>query len=251
MLPGPFPPRAASRGTTARSGPGPVSPRFLCARLGPSPAVCRRHRGVYFWSCRPPDIAEAEGEEKEKRYHDYVSTPGRKVVGSVIHCVGGDGLGIMTAMVIARLMGMNFWEEFWFEYLVGFAALQNGRPEEATRQLGDLKASLAQAESQVAEARAARPDPALWRAYGGAVLVDSLGQRVGTILRVDPERKEAEVLLGLGRDIPVLPDPAARETRRVSLDQLVFGQPHGVGTTVVALPSGDSASTGIAAVLAH
>ena len=34
----------------------------------------------------------------------------------MIHCVGGDGLGIMTAMVIARLLGLSFWQEFWFEY---------------------------------------------------------------------------------------------------------------------------------------
>jgi hypothetical protein len=34
--------------------------------------------------------------------------------------VAGDGLGIMTAMVIARAMQLTFWQEFWFEYLVGF-----------------------------------------------------------------------------------------------------------------------------------
>jgi len=44
----------------------------------------------------------------------------RKVVASATHCVGGDGLGIMTAMVYARLNNFSFWSEFWFEYLVGY-----------------------------------------------------------------------------------------------------------------------------------
>ncbi|MGR3521609.1 DUF4396 domain-containing protein [Paracoccus sp. UBA889] len=38
-----------------------------------------------------------------------------------MHCVGGDGLGIMTAMIVLRLVGVTFWQEFWFEYAVGFA----------------------------------------------------------------------------------------------------------------------------------
>jgi hypothetical protein len=42
-------------------------------------------------------------------------------MGSLIHCVGGDGLGIMTAMVIARFGGFSFWQEFWFEYVAGYA----------------------------------------------------------------------------------------------------------------------------------
>jgi hypothetical protein len=39
----------------------------------------------------------------------------------VIHCVAGDGIGIITAMVIARAVRMSPWQEFWFEYAVGFA----------------------------------------------------------------------------------------------------------------------------------
>ncbi|HVY61690.1 MAG TPA: DUF4396 domain-containing protein [Planctomycetota bacterium] len=60
--------------------------------------------GLYLWASRPP-----LGE-----------TP-KKVLASVMHCVGGDGLGIVTAMVIARLAGFDFWQEYWFEYAVGFA----------------------------------------------------------------------------------------------------------------------------------
>lgn len=76
---------------------------------------------LYLWTCRPPGIGAETGEEAERAHHDYVDRRFRKVTGSVIHCVGGDGLGIMTAMVFARLAGMTFWDEFWFEYAVGFA----------------------------------------------------------------------------------------------------------------------------------
>lgn len=76
---------------------------------------------LYLWTCRPGNIGDVPEDEKADVHHDYVSKSFRKVTGSVIHCVGGDGLGIMTAMVVARLWGMSFWNEYWFEYLVGFA----------------------------------------------------------------------------------------------------------------------------------
>lgn len=75
----------------------------------------------YLWTARSPGIGKKRGEEARKAYHEYVSAPFSKVTGSVIHCVGGDGLGIITAMVFARLYDFAFWEEFWFEYAVGFA----------------------------------------------------------------------------------------------------------------------------------
>jgi len=77
--------------------------------------------GLYLWTCRPPKIGQKHGEEAQKAHHAYVETQFRKVTGSVIHCVGGDGLGITTAMVVARIINMSFWQEFWFEYAVGFA----------------------------------------------------------------------------------------------------------------------------------
>ncbi len=55
-----------------------------------------------------------------KRFYQYASSTWRKVTGSVIHCVGGDGLGVITGMVFARLLGMSFWQEYWFEYAVGY-----------------------------------------------------------------------------------------------------------------------------------
>jgi hypothetical protein len=77
---------------------------------------------LYLVTSRPSDIAAyAPGEEKMRRFTEYSKPHWRKVVASAAHCVGGDGLGIMTAMVAARLIGLPFWEEFWFEYAVGFA----------------------------------------------------------------------------------------------------------------------------------
>lgn len=76
---------------------------------------------LYFATARAPNIAKMPSEEERKKAHDrYEERTWRRVNGAVIHCVAGDGLGIMTAMVIARAGGMSFWEEFWFEYLVGF-----------------------------------------------------------------------------------------------------------------------------------
>lgn len=76
---------------------------------------------LYLITCRPPDISKYKGEKEKEVHHKYVKPQWKKVVGSVIHCVGGDGLGIMTAMVISRLLKFEFWTEFWFEYAVGFA----------------------------------------------------------------------------------------------------------------------------------
>lgn len=57
------------------------------------------------------------------RRANVIVNPGtmmKKVTGAASHCVAGDGLRIVTAMIIARLIGMKFWQEFWFEYGAGF-----------------------------------------------------------------------------------------------------------------------------------
>ncbi|MGV7035033.1 DUF4396 domain-containing protein [Methylobacterium symbioticum] len=78
--------------------------------------------GLYLITSRPSDIGSyREGRPKMERFTEYSKPRWRKVVASAIHCVGGDGLGIMTAMVAARLWGFSFWQEFWFEYAVGYA----------------------------------------------------------------------------------------------------------------------------------
>ncbi len=75
---------------------------------------------LYLWTCRAPGIITKHGEEAKDYHHQFVSSPWKKITGSVIHCVAGDGLGILTAMIVARLSGFPFWTEFWYEYLVGF-----------------------------------------------------------------------------------------------------------------------------------
>lgn len=75
---------------------------------------------LYLLTCRPPGIISRSGEEAAAYHHEFVTVTWKKVTGSVIHCVAGDGLGIVTAMVVARLAELSFWQEFWYEYLVGF-----------------------------------------------------------------------------------------------------------------------------------
>ncbi len=79
----------------------------------------------YLFTCRPKGMSFVKSnlnkKVSDKKYHHrYVSSSFSKVTGSVIHCVAGDGLGIMTAMVIGRYMDLSFRSEFAAEYLVGF-----------------------------------------------------------------------------------------------------------------------------------
>lgn len=75
---------------------------------------------VLLANCRPPGIGSKQGEDAKQAHGAFVAPRWKKVVGSDIHCVGGDGLGIMTAMVVTRLLGLSFWPEFWTEYVIGF-----------------------------------------------------------------------------------------------------------------------------------
>lgn len=76
---------------------------------------------IYLAASRPPDIGRHHGRvDKMRRFTEFSRPRWRKVIASAAHCVGGDGLGIMTAMLAARLLGFSFWQEFWFEYAVGF-----------------------------------------------------------------------------------------------------------------------------------
>jgi hypothetical protein len=76
---------------------------------------------LYFSTARAPGIGDIQGDVAKKEAHDrFEDNVWRRVNGAVIHCVAGDGFGIMTGMVIARSASMSFWQEFWFEYIVGF-----------------------------------------------------------------------------------------------------------------------------------
>ncbi len=77
---------------------------------------------LYFATARPPGVDDLASEgDRATALDRYESVTWRRVNGAVIHCVAGDGLGILIAMVIARAAGLSFWQEFWFEYAVGFA----------------------------------------------------------------------------------------------------------------------------------
>ncbi|MGE5293655.1 MAG: hypothetical protein ACM3VT_02375 [Solirubrobacterales bacterium] len=59
---------------------------------------------LYLITCRPPEIQNVEDpQEQAKVHHEYVQHPFKRTIGAVIHCVAGDGLGIMTAMVLSRI----------------------------------------------------------------------------------------------------------------------------------------------------
>lgn len=76
---------------------------------------------LYVKSSRPPGIGRIKDRrDQQERFKEFVQAPFSKLTGAVSHCLGGDGLGIITAMVIARVSGMNFWQEFWFEFLAGY-----------------------------------------------------------------------------------------------------------------------------------
>ena len=82
---------------------------------------------LYVLSCRPKHIGSIKkqaGENQAKRaHHEFTIDTWKKVVGSDIHCVGGDGLGIMSAMVVTRLLGFSFWPEFpmnWWLVKIGW-----------------------------------------------------------------------------------------------------------------------------------
>lgn len=77
---------------------------------------------LYVTTARAPGIGEFDDPDRKQEAHDrYEQNMMRRVNGAVIHCVAGDGLGIMTAMIIVRAIRTSFWQEFWFEYAVGFA----------------------------------------------------------------------------------------------------------------------------------
>lgn len=75
---------------------------------------------LYLLTCRPKEIANLTDDKKKKVHHIYVNKVFSKVTGSVIHCVAGDGLGIISPMVVGRWVGLSFWSEFAAEYITGF-----------------------------------------------------------------------------------------------------------------------------------
>lgn len=66
---------------------------------------------LYVLSCREPLPGTHEL---------YVAAKWRQVVGSTMHCVAGDGIGILAAAVITSRLGLPMWADVLCEYAFGF-----------------------------------------------------------------------------------------------------------------------------------
>jgi hypothetical protein len=66
---------------------------------------------LYVLSCREPLPGTHEL---------YVAAKWRQVVGSTMHCVAGDGVGILAAAVITSHLGLPMWADVLCEYAFGF-----------------------------------------------------------------------------------------------------------------------------------
>lgn len=66
---------------------------------------------LYVLSCREP---------LPDTHDQYVQTRWRQVVGSTMHCVAGDGLGILFAAAVTSRLGLPSWADLIAEYVVGF-----------------------------------------------------------------------------------------------------------------------------------
>jgi hypothetical protein len=51
----------------------------------------------------------------------YVAARWRQVLGSTMHCVAGDGIGILVGAVISSILGLHGLIEVLLEYVLGFA----------------------------------------------------------------------------------------------------------------------------------
>ena len=54
-------------------------------------------------------------------HEQYVAARWRQVLGSTMHCVAGDGVGILAGAMIASLFGFTGLAEVVVEYVLGFA----------------------------------------------------------------------------------------------------------------------------------
>jgi hypothetical protein len=66
---------------------------------------------LYVLGCREP----LRGSHEE-----YIAARWRQVLGSTMHCVAGDGIGIIVGAVIGAGLALPFWPDFLLEYALGF-----------------------------------------------------------------------------------------------------------------------------------
>ena len=55
-------------------------------------------------------------------HEQYVAARWRQVLGSTMHCVAGDGVGIIVGAILASLFGLKGLAEVVLEYILGFAS---------------------------------------------------------------------------------------------------------------------------------
>jgi hypothetical protein len=67
---------------------------------------------LYALGCREPLPALRERN---------VAARWRQTLGSTMHCVAGDGVGILAGAVLARILGLTGAAEVILEYVLGFA----------------------------------------------------------------------------------------------------------------------------------
>jgi hypothetical protein len=53
-------------------------------------------------------------------HEKYVAIRWRQLLGSTMHCVAGDGIGIIVGAAIGGVLTLSFWPDFLLEYLLGF-----------------------------------------------------------------------------------------------------------------------------------
>jgi hypothetical protein len=54
-------------------------------------------------------------------HEQYTSAQWRQTLGSTMHCVAGDGVGILAGAVLSRVLGITGPAEMILEYVLGFA----------------------------------------------------------------------------------------------------------------------------------
>src|SRR5947207_12816862 len=67
---------------------------------------------LYVLGCREP---------LPGRHEQYVAARWRQVLGPTIHCVAGDGVGILVGALLASWLGITGLGEIVLEYILGFA----------------------------------------------------------------------------------------------------------------------------------
>src|SRR5271168_4705714 len=53
-------------------------------------------------------------------HEQYVAARWRQALGSTMHCVAGDGVGILVGAVLSRVIGLAGLSEIVLEYVLGF-----------------------------------------------------------------------------------------------------------------------------------